>query len=293
MNKHIFWIGVMVAGLAVGCGANESGPESVSPAAQADTFVSQAIGEPPRAAVLPNAGPFDARAALSAERARALVGEDDVQIDTRPDGQLRVASARVTAELDPRAGRWLVLRSDEAVRADPAAPSLTDAALEARSRDHVRALGIADTEIGRVIQTAVLAEEAAEGQAPGAPSVQAYKTFIDRAVAGIPVQGSRIVVTYDPAGRFRRVAGTWPALAAQGHRLTTSLPRAEIASRVTAHLTARGLSGRAVRAHYVYVPEAQADGTIKLRLAAEARVPADRSGGRDSAPQSVLVELDR
>lgn len=294
MNKHVVWLGVALVAFAAGCSSSEGPSEEVvsAPVVEEGSFQESALGSPPAAVAIRASGSFDARVALSAERLAGLLGEPELVVSEAPSGALHAESARVVVEADPAEGRFLVLYKDEALAAEPPASRVEDAALEARSRELLRGLGVPEAELGRVTQTAVLAESAGENGAPGAPVVHSYKTFVERSVNGVVVLGSRFVLSYDTAGRLRRVLGTWPTLASTGHQAGTSLPLATVEARVTDRLASSGLSGRAVRTRYVYVPVANADGTVALQLHAEARVPADRSGGRASSPQAVLVALD-
>lgn len=294
MNKRIVWLGVALVAFAAGCSGSEGPSEEgvATPVVAEDTFEESALGSLPGEMTITASGSFDARASLSAQGLPGLLGEPGLSVKQAPSGAIHGESARLVVEADPADGRFLVLYKDEALALEAPAASVEDAALEGRSRELVRSLGVPEEELGRVTQTAVLSESAGETGAPSAPSVHSYKTFIERAVRGVPVLGSRIVISYDTAGRLRRVVGTWPTLAADGHRATTSLPLATVEARVKDRLASQGLSGRAVRARYVYVPVANADGTVTLGLHAEARVPADRSGGRASSPQAVLVSLE-
>jgi hypothetical protein len=100
-----------------------------------------------------------------------------------------------------------------------------------------------------------------------------YKKLIERQLEGIPILGSRVMITYS-ANRpsFRKALGHWPSLTADGNVLRTSLTPQQAAEAVANYLIQTDetdVQGPIVL-RYVYQPESAGPGYIRVRLMIEA-----------------------
>ena len=150
--------------------------------------------------------------------------------------------------------------------------------------------GVGSGEIGEVWQRRLVGTAEDSGRV-GATARVAYKTFVNRAILGVPVSGHRAVVTHGLDGSFRRVLGKWPALAASGHLLHTRLTTTDIINRATTALTAAGYTDGVIRLSYKLMATELTNGEAVLKLVVAARTSTARATGPDE-PFEVDVDVD-
>ena len=109
-----------------------------------------------------------------------------------------------------------------------------------QSLARLAAWGVVGDETGTVLARHTLRDDSSNGPANG-PVLHRYKTFVDRSLGGIPVQGHRAVLSYTPDGVFHRALLIWPPLAASGHTLSSTLSIDEIKQRAEEVLHKGGL----------------------------------------------------
>lgn len=166
---------------------------------------------------------------------------------------------------------------------------VSDEALLTRAAlSKLQSWGVGAGEIGEVWQRRLYGTDEDSGRVT-APALAAYKTFVNRAILGVRVDGHRAVVTHGLDGAFRRVIAKWPALASTGHLLHTRLTTADITGRATTALVNAGYSSGLVRLSWKYVSTENARGEATLSLVAAARLA---PGGRGpDEPFEVDVDV--
>jgi hypothetical protein len=169
-------------------------------------------------------------------------------------------------------------------------PVVDEAVLQRSATARLGAWGIPASEIGRVLQLRTLAQDA-DGTAVDKERVFRYKTFVFRAINGVPVEGHRAVVTHGLDGSFGRALIKWPAFAAKGHLLHSRLGVPEIQERAIAALKAEGETAGAVRLRYKYVPTKLTTGEVTLTLKVGARLLPDRTSANTEA-REIDVDVD-
>lgn len=184
-------------------------------------------------------------------------------------------------------GALLVLRTAEP--GEPL-PVVDEAALQRSATSRLGSWGIPASEIGRVMQLRTLAQDA-DGTTVDKERVHRYKTFVFRAINGVPVEGHRAVVTHGLDGSFGRALIKWPAFAAKGHLLHSRLGTTEIQDRAVAALKAEGETAGTVRLRYKYVPTTLTSGEVTLTLKVGARLLPDRASANTEA-REIDVEVD-
>ncbi|MCC6811575.1 MAG: hypothetical protein IT381_29360 [Deltaproteobacteria bacterium] len=162
----------------------------------------------------------------------------------------------------------------------------SEATLAQTARASLKAWGIDDGEVGRVLSRKVLSQEE-EPTGVSLPKLHRYKTFIERAIGGVSVIGHRAVITHGKDGAFARATVVWPPLATAGHRLATRLSVDAISDRAKGALAAHGIAAGNARLRYKYLPTLNASGEAVLLLAVGANVD---SG--DGEAHEVDVEID-
>jgi hypothetical protein len=95
---------------------------------------------------------------------------------------------------------------DTAVSADIGEEDLTT-----RAKEILASLGVANEEPALAIRTLVAEEKPMGGPATEKANL-AYKVFVKRIVAGLPVRGEKLVLSYALDGSLRKVAGRWRTL---------------------------------------------------------------------------------
>lgn len=169
-------------------------------------------------------------------------------------------------------------------------PVVDEAVLQRSATARLGAWGIPSSEIGRVLQLRTLAQDA-DGTAVDKERVHRYKTFVFRAINGVPVEGHRAVVTHGLDGSFGRALIKWPAFAAKGHLLHSRMGTTDIQDRALAALKAEGETAGLVRLRYKYVPTQLTSGEVVLTLKVGARLLPDRTSANTEA-REIDVDVD-
>lgn len=278
-------------------------------------FDTSKLGPPPPAR-LP-AGLLKVTAFEQANVAQAFAGT--LRGASKPEriGQSRTAvlSEEWRLERDPLLGAALVARRQpgEVERepeegepgkvVDPKAPEtvrrenkLDDARAKSLALDRVAKFGIREGELGPIASARLVSQDL-DGDAtkPSAVELQSYKTIFYRAINGVPVQGSRVVVTHWPDGTLKRTLVHWPAIAQGGNRLTTRLSVPEITRRAAAVLSSQGVAkGSSAALRWKYMPTRQKNGEVTLQLVVAARVPTPEkvAAGEFAEPREYEVPVD-
>jgi hypothetical protein len=209
---------------------------------------------------------------------------------------LRVASQNQLSFF--KTSTWEIERDDDAGRvvgfstAQTGLPvKLSDATLQKHSLDRLGAYGVGSGEVGRVLQRRVMAQDF-DGTAPGAPSVHSHKTFVYRAINGIPVEGHRAVITHGVDGAVRKVLVNWPALARSGHALKTQLSVSQIEARAAAALAAEGETTGKASLYWRYLPMKVSGGQVTLKLVASAHIAgAVEPDGTTEEPRIIDIDV--
>ncbi len=208
--------------------------------------------------------------------ARALIRTQESFTQVATAGESTSSeSASYKLEVDNSQGRILVLSK---LAGGPAAEVLeTD--LTQQSLARLAAWGVVGDETGPVLARRTLRDDSSSAPATG-PVLHRYKTFVDRSIGGIPVQGHRAVLSYTPGGVFHRALLIWPPLAASGHTLSSALSIDEIKQRTTEVLHNEGCASGLVKLRWKYLPTLQASGEVTLQLvvAAKSRAAVQKSG---------------
>ncbi len=202
--------------------------------------------------------------------------------------QLRVADWEL--ETDSKTGRVLANRR---VASSGREAAQDVASLRADALSRLQAFGVESEEVGNVVQRTLMSSTQDGTSGASAPKVHSYKTFVFRAVNGIPVQGHRAVITHALDGSARKVLVTWPALAKTGHRLTTRLGTAAIETRAKIALARLGHPGGKAQLSWRYVPVRTDTGEVTLQLVAVAALPgAKLADGTTEEARVVEVGVD-
>ncbi len=300
MNTKILNMVMFSACMAIGCVDDASEPEILA----VDVADATAFAELDASELAPMASGVElalpAARGVNAEGLEAIgsaVLGEPLRFTVQRGAVAVAQSENFRAESDAATGSFVVSRKesvDEASAIHDGVPEdeISPEALERRAMAVAAALGIPAEEIGVVAQREAMQQSAERAGPASAPELTAHKTFLLRSVHGIEVQGSRIVVTHDPAGRLARIAGRWPALASSGHRLTTSLSPERLTVRVASQMAAEGLAGRAARLRYVYVPEQAGDNPVRLHLHVAAVVARHPDPAWPSMPRELLIRAE-
>lgn len=227
---------------------------------------------------------LSAAAFEQARIARSFIGGNETFTITNQLGdQTRSESPSYTLELDSRQGQLLLLRK---LVPGPAV-AVAEPELTQQSIARLAAWGLPADELGTTLQRRVLREDS-RGNLTSGPLLHRYKTFVERAIGGIPVQGHRAVITYSPDAAFHRALIIWPPLASDGHLLTTSLSPTEIKSRADLELQKEGSTGGQVKLSWKYLASPTGNGEVTLRLVVSAQVRSEVQSG----PGTELREFD-
>jgi hypothetical protein len=92
--------------------------------------------------------------------------------------------------------------------------------LIAKSRPVLEALGATSDETKIVIRS-FMAKDRENGGAPGQAREIARKVMVTREIAGIPVEGERIILSYSLDGSLRKVSGVWHPIDFDKSRFST------------------------------------------------------------------------
>lgn len=283
MKPHVMKLTFFTMMTIFGCGDDAAEPLKVAESMPITRDPRALESAPPASALALAGGGVDATALASASD--EVLGERLLPGEHGRARELR--SEHYIAHSDGPTQSFVVARKEGVVAPETRATVARPDVLEQRSMQIAEALGIRLDEVGAVEQRELMQQSSGSDGALTAPVLVAHKTFISRALHGIEVQGSRLVVSHDPGGRLQRIVGVWPALAADGHQLTTRLSPRQLIERAERSLAAHDLVDREVKLRYVYVPEDAAAGEVRLRL----HVAAFVSGLPDSmsGPQELLI----
>lgn len=272
-------------GVLSGCAA-EAPVASASQALGGFTFDSRAIAAAPPA-TLP-AATLPRTAFEDAEIIRSLIQTTESFAPGERSGDVvEMDSASWMYQKLQGRGMLLVQRTADP---GPAAPQ-DDAVMQRLAIGRLAAWGLPQAEIGRVLQRRGLQQDGDDrGLSP--PAVHRYKTFVMRAVNGVPVEGHRVTLSHAADGAFQRALVNWPPLASAGHRLTSRLSVAEIEQRAARALAAEGETDGAVKLRWKYTAEPTTSGEAVLTLKVSARMGAVRNREYTEEPREVSVLVD-
>lgn len=193
--------------------------------------------------------------------------EERFNLTAQQGERARSESQSYTLEVNSVAGQLLILSK---LRSGPAA-QLQPVELTQQSLSRLTGWGLGSDELGAVLQRRTLRDDMNSGQATG-PVLHRHKTFVLRALGGIPVQGHRAVLTYTPDGAFHRALIIWPPLATAGHALSSPLSIDEIKVRADSALRMEGIASGPVKLSWKYLPTVGSAGEATLRLVVAAHV---------------------
>ncbi len=217
----------------------------------------------------------------------------------RAQTRLLFSSADWNVETDPLDGSLLATRSDAAADEVPggalaelaALPLADPFALELDARARLEQLGIPPEEIGTVVTRRVQVQGVLADGGTTRSVVHAQKVFLSRSINGVGVEGHRAVLTYTPDGVFRRALLHWPPLAQEGHRLHTTMSRAEIMARAEQAVAARDANFEQVRLRWRLLPSPTSSGDVRLTLIAQASFDELSADGAHLG-ERVVLDLD-
>ncbi|ACY14136.1 hypothetical protein [Haliangium ochraceum] len=172
-------------------------------------------------------------------------------------------------ESEPVRGRMVVGRHD--LSGQSPGPVTPDQ-LRQMAIQRLQSWGVPPDEIAGVKQRTLMRQDLDDSGQIGKPVLHRHKTFVQRGIHGVRVEGHRAVLTFRPDGVFQRAMAAWPPLAPTGHRLASDLPIPEIEERTIQQLQQAGETGGPVTLHWKYRPQLQADGSVVLELVASARL---------------------
>ncbi|NOJ91394.1 hypothetical protein HMI51_00300 [Corallococcus coralloides] len=188
-------------------------------------------------------------------------------------------------ERDPSEGQVLVLNKVGSGPRTPQEPAL----LQRNALARLQRWGIPTAELGEVRQVKSFTQREENGVV-AAPTLHRHKTFVLRAINGIPVEGHRAVVSHGPDGSFQRALISWPALARTGHLLRTRLTTAQIEERAREALQAEGETAGDVHLSWKYVPTQLSTGEWALTLQVSAEMPPVT--GTTSTEEPRVIDVD-
>jgi hypothetical protein len=198
--------------------------------------------------------------------------------------RLSQANGEETAEFDgrrlalTRATGRLILR-DSRGYAPERSTRAADAALLAHAKRMLGALGARSGEATYHV-TSLMAASSPIGT--GSPLVEevARKVMVNREVAGVPVEGDHLVLTYTLDGRLRKALGNWHDIDYDRSRLATVLTDAEVVDRALKRVEDESLKSvlsvadqGEVRVRTVFVPVQDSDGQFIFRPQGRIDVP--------------------
>jgi hypothetical protein len=279
----------ILAGCAVDAGDKGQEPEpnvTVDQALTTFEFDSRAVSTHPRAEIPSDR--LSVKAFDSGNVIGRLIGSTE-PFDRKSLLGTRVeyGSASWSLEEDPMSGQIFALKTKE----PGPAVTLDEAKLQSMAISRLAAFGIPTTEIGRIRQTASMLQDQ-DGTVMGTPEIHRYKTFVWRAINGVPVQGHRAVISHAPDGSFHKALVRWPALASSGHKLRTSWGVAEIEKYAGAYLAREGETTGKVKLLWKYVATPTSSGEVVLTLKVSARMGGTVSLKTGVAEEPREVEVD-
>lgn len=292
MNRHtrtLALASIALAGALAGClGApvEDSAPDQTVGAATGFTLDTTGISAAP-AATLPSAR-LSLTAFTEANVARNLLGSAETFAPLSTLGsRVNVESATWHLERDSSKGQLFAFHTP--LMGDEIAQS--DAQLQSASTALLGRWGVPSAEILRTLQRRLMGRDEDNNVIADAPRLIDHKTFFFRGINGVPIEGHRAVVTWGRDGSLRRVLLRWPALAASGHRLRTTLSVAQIRSRAQTALRNAGETSGAARLRWKYVATAQTDGSVTLTLMVGARL-ASSTNTNGTTEEAREIDVD-
>jgi hypothetical protein len=232
------------------------------------------------------------------ENISEFLGEPYTLEGASPDGSSWGSTAGFNFITAPEQGVLMIQRkagmpADTAIRPDK---TKVKGDLKFRSANWLSKFGIRKAEVGDMSVHTVMKsfKTGSSDKAEVKTDVHAYKVFIERKLNGLPVLGSRAVLTYDQNGLLKKSILNWPRLAESGHTLTSSLDKQRIIELVAKHpAIVAGAKGREtnIPVRLAYQPFEAGHGQVALKLVAEATIYAQ--GGKPDGKVSVhLIELN-
>jgi len=223
----------------------------------------------------------------------ATLGKNLVKTDEALSLTTQVGTRKIydstswTVETDAATGSALVVGK---TAPGDAVDGIDESNLRTRSVDRLASWGLPQAEMGKAVQRKAMLQPENEPAA----AVHRYKTYVLRAVNGVPVVGNRAVVSYGVDGKFARAYVVWPPLASTGHRLSTGLTTAQIESAAASALTQAGETGGNIKLSWKYVPVPPAAGstgvTLKLVVGARTR-PGQAEDGNATESREIDVDV--
>ncbi len=234
---------------------------------------------------------YNARRALRPNSVGPALAGESLEFIGQGRGRFFAVSPGFTYELRKDTLALLLLRKEGAVPGEPVPggePALAEDALR-RLTD----LGLSAGELKLVDSRRLVFQEQDEEGNLGDPTVAGYKEFVQRTIAGVPVLDSRAVVSYESDFRFEKALVHWPTLAAEGHRLTSTMQPDKIALTVAEALVAAGendVTG-SIPLRWVYEAIEDPDGRLRLELRVEATLLEPESPLEDDDVEKIRVRL--
>jgi hypothetical protein len=293
MNRHtrtLALTSIALVGALAGClGApvDDHGSDQTVGAATGFTLDTTGISAAP-AATLPSAR-LPLAAFTEANIARDLI------VTNEPLTPISTLGSRVNAEsaswhLERDSAKGLIFAFHTPLMGAEVAQS--DAQLQSASAARLARWGVPSAEIVRTLQRRLMSRDEDNSVIADAPRLIDHKTFFFRGINGVPIEGHRAVVTWGRDGTLRRVLLRWPALAASGHRLRTTLSVSQIRSRALTALRNAGETSGAARLRWKYVATAQTDGSVALTLMVGARLAGStNTNGTTEEPREIDVDV--
>ena len=224
--------------------------------------------------------------------------EELVERDTHPEYRV-LESGQMRILMDPASGR-VHLRSKRSLSDAGPARELDRGALQGEALSILERLGADSREFAEV-EHRTLKRDVRDDDDILRTELLAHVTFVGRQIGGVPVVGSRMVVTHDREGNLMKVMGWWPRVREETSRLGLDMEEDEAQARIAEEVRfheerLRDSAGRGnahrVLTRPVLMPEEQPDGTVSLNLQVEMLVePAQQSQVEDFKPLQIRVDI--
>ena len=213
---------------------------------------------------------------LQPQALSVILNDTDLRDEERHPEYRVLESEQTRVMLDAAAGR-IHLRAKRSFNDAGQGEGVDRELLRADALGLIEQLGADSSEFGTVEQK-TLKRDSREDNDTLRSDVMAHVTFVQRAVDGVPVIGSKMVVMHDRDGQLMKVMGWWPRIEETGSRMEAELTRVEARSRIEE--TVRFHQDRLrvgldevpeyrVLTRSVLVPEENEDGTVTLNLEVE------------------------
>ena len=154
-------------------------------------------------------------------------------------------------------------------------------------------LGVSPLEIASSASLQLFAQRQDEEGETQEPTLAGYKQLLTREIDGIPVMGSRVMMSYTPDLTFRKALGHWPSLAKDGHQLASQLGPEEVAELVAQYLIDTGQNDvtGSIPLRYVFTAVPAGPATVQLRLQVEATLFEPAPPEEDGDGEKVRTRL--